>query len=516
MLITSRMVFCLLSRLFAVHCSEQAHSSVPVRQARLYRGQATEPGCLYLLDELAELSAVGRPEGRAFLMAAGAPFKLPDSFREADFAFVTGNVNKLDLYDALCDQFYRLAEWEMALEHRLFQGALPVELMEAGRPFLSVPMALYDGEQRIWCGLEEGQSDRDTYDLFLDMGYRAHDGSEEVYVYASEDGENGNVACKNILLDGQVAAVFLAFYWDAGISEGELELFSCLAGYVSAAYLDSRASGRIHRGNDAQHRVLSRILYEENYGVTPEDRVALLRFGWREEHEYRAVFMRPIRKEGSNLDHSYIRGCLENDWPDTCVLPDGKDFSWIINMSLCAAKLEEYREYLTGFIREHMLQVGLSNPMPGISGLAYLYQQACEVFYIGLRKNPHLWLFEFGDYLLDYIFEKFSCEFSAEQAVHPGIYRLMAYDAKQGTDYVKTLRIYIENQFRASEAAQQLYVHRSTFLRRLRRIEEIAGLCLEDSDEILHVMISLKLCQMMHPTQSHVYDRVYDRMDDFD
>ena len=64
--------------------------------------------------------------------------------------------------------------------------------------------------------------------------------------------------------------------------------------------------------------------------------------------------MRPIREEGSNLDHSYIRGCLEKDWPDTCVLPDGNDFAWIINMSLCAARMEEFREYLTAFIREHM------------------------------------------------------------------------------------------------------------------------------------------------------------------
>lgn len=510
MYITSRMVFCLLSRVFEIHCRERDHKSVPVRQARLYRGQATKPGCLYLLDELVDLTAVGPPAGCAFLVVASTPLKLPDMFREADAAFVTGNVNKLDLYDTLCDRLYELVEWELTLEDALFQGMMPVKLMETGSRFLSVPMVLYDGEQRILRGVETGQADGDTYDLFLDMGYRMHSGSEEVYVYAPEDEENGKVACKNILLDGQVVAVFLAFYENAGVRAGELELFSCLAGYVSAAYLNNTASGRNRRGNDAQHKVLSRILYQENYGVTPEDRVALLRFGWREEHEYRVAFMRPIRKEGSNLDHSYIRGYLENDWSDTCVLPDGKDFAWIINMSLCAARLEEFREYLTGFIREHMLQVGISNPMPGISGLAYLYQQACEVFYIGLRKNPHLWLFEFGDYLLDYIFEKFSCEFSAEQAVHPGIYRLMAYDAKHGTDYVKTLRVYIENQFRASEAAQQLYVHRSTFLRRMNRVEEIAGLRLEDSDEILHVMISLKLCQMMHPTQSHIFDNTND------
>ena len=507
MMITSRMIFCLLSRRFTVSCREDIYKSVRVRQVRLYRGQPTEPGCLYLLDELTDLNRIVRPEECGFLFLAGALYKLPEIFLDADAAFVTDSINKLDLYDVLCDQLYLLTEWENALKDALFQGEMPVKLMELGRRFLSVPVALYDGEQQILCGADGEQPDKDAYDLFLDMGYRMHSGSENVYVYNPKDSEEGAAACKNILLDGQVVAVFLAFYENAGACEGELALFSYLAGYVSSAYLGSMAGGRNRRGNDEQHRLLSRMLYQEKYGITPEDRAALLRFGWRGEHEYRVIFMRPIREEGSSLDHSYIRGCLEKDWPDTCVLPDGNDFAWIINMSLCAARMEEFREYLTAFIREHMLKVGISNPMPGISGMSYLYQQACEVFHIGLRKNPHLWLFEFGDYLLDYIFEKFACEFSAEQAVHPGIYRLMDYDAKNDTDYVKTLRLYIENQFRASEAAEVLFVHRSTFLRRLQRIEEIAGLHLKDADEILHVMISLKLCQMMHPTQSHIYDR---------
>ena len=160
------------------------------------------------------------------------------------------------------------------------------------------------------------------------------------------------------------------------------------------------------------------------------------------------------------------------------------------------------REYLTAFIREHMLRAGLSNPMAGLSGLANLYQQSCAVLSIGLRKNPQRWLFSFGDYLLDYIFEKFSCELSAEQAIHRGVYRLMAYDAENATDYIETLKTYIAHQFNASLAAEELFVHRSTFLRRLHRIEEVGGLHLDDPDEILHIMISLRLCQLLSPRQA--------------
>lgn len=259
----------------------QAHKSVRVRQIRLYRGQTTEPGCLYLLDELTDLNMIGQPDGCGFVFLAGAPYKLPESFREADAVFVTDSVSKLDLYDALCDQLYLLMEWEAALKDALFQGEMPAKLMELGCSFLSVPVALYDGEQQILCGVDGERPDGDAYDLFLDMGYRMHSGSEEVYMYDPRNSGEGTAACKNILLDGQVVAVFLAFYEHAEACKKELALFSCLAGYVSSAYLGSMASGQNRRGNDEQHRLLSRMLYQEKYGITPEDRVALLRFGWR-------------------------------------------------------------------------------------------------------------------------------------------------------------------------------------------------------------------------------------------
>ena len=93
MMITSRMIFCLLFRKFTVYGREQAHKSVRVRQIRLYRGQTTEPGCLYLLDELTDLNMIGQPDGCGFVFLAGAPYKLPESFREADAVFVTDSVS---------------------------------------------------------------------------------------------------------------------------------------------------------------------------------------------------------------------------------------------------------------------------------------------------------------------------------------------------------------------------------------------------------------------------------------
>lgn len=500
MFLTSQMIFHLLSHKYALHRWESATADVPVRMAMLYRGQTLEPGRLYLLDELTDFTSVHPVEGCAFLILSSAPMNLPEPYTKADAAFVTDGISKLDLFDEVNDLISALLEWDLSLRDACAAGALPQKIMELGGRFLKVPLVLYDGERRV--SRSTGDSPAvDVYDLFLDVGYRLHPGSEAVTLYPEEGGEEQTL-CKNILLDGEVIAVFLALCGREEVSQGERDLFAHLARYVTAAHLNDVSCGRVCRKNDEQHKALSRILYQESYRVTPEDRAALSRFDWREEHEYLVVFMRPIWQMGSVLDGSYLRCKLEGDWPDSCLLPDGKEFAWILNLTRGGSKLQEIREYLTGFIREHMMQVGLSNPMPGLTGLPNLYQQACAVLSIGLRKNPHLWLFAFSDYLLDYIFDKFSCELSAEQAIHRGIYRLMAYDAENSTDYVETLKTYIEHQFNASLAAEKLFVHRSTFLRRIRRIEEVAGIRLDDPDEILHIMISLRLCQLLPPRQA--------------
>ena len=54
---------------------------------------------------------------------------------------------------------------------------------------------------------------------------------------------------------------------------------------------------------------------------------------------------------------------------------------------------------------------------------------------------------------------------------------------------------YIIHQFNASEAAQKLYIHRTTFIRRMERIESLISVKMNDPDELLHILLSYKLLE---------------------
>ena len=57
---------------------------------------------------------------------------------------------------------------------------------------------------------------------------------------------------------------------------------------------------------------------------------------------------------------------------------------------------------------------------------------------------------------------------------------LLAYDRDHSGDLVRTLQIYLATGCNTSRAAEELYLHRSGMLYRLRRIEELLAVRLDD------------------------------------
>ena len=99
--------------------------------------------------------------------------------------------------------------------------------------------------------------------------------------------------------------------------------------------------------------------------------------------------------------------------------------------------------------------------------------------------------------------------FSAEQLAHKGLLKLYEYDREHDTEYVNTLKCYILSRFNASEAAQKLYIHRTTFIRRMERIESLISLNLGDPDELLHLLLSYKMFEGKERENELVQGEIY-------
>ena len=96
----------------------------------------------------------------------------------------------------------------------------------------------------------------------------------------------------------------------------------------------------------------------------------------------------------------------------------------------------------------------------------------------------------FGDYVLDYMLANCCGDFDVESIVAPELVRL--YNSKpSGPEYLQTLRHFLDNDCHTTQTAEEMYLHRSTLIKRLDRIREIVDI--ESPERRLYLQICLHL-----------------------
>jgi DNA-binding PucR family transcriptional regulator len=76
---------------------------------------------------------------------------------------------------------------------------------------------------------------------------------------------------------------------------------------------------------------------------------------------------------------------------------------------------------------------------------------------------------------------------------------LLSADASSGSDYIHTLKVFHACHRHVATAAEQLHVHVNTLRHRLRRIEELLGVDLDDADTRFMLELALRVHETVQP-----------------
>lgn len=99
----------------------------------------------------------------------------------------------------------------------------------------------------------------------------------------------------------------------------------------------------------------------------------------------------------------------------------------------------------------------------------------------------------FQDSLLSYLLYQCCGNLPLAELESESIRILRQYDDQRGTEYLKTLETYLRNEMSVSQASAQLYIHRSSLLKRLDKILRLTGLDLENPDTRLYLRLFFRL-----------------------
>lgn len=102
----------------------------------------------------------------------------------------------------------------------------------------------------------------------------------------------------------------------------------------------------------------------------------------------------------------------------------------------------------------------------------------------------------YGDYCLRHITTLIDDPEILSSTIHPALKFMSKYDEENSTDYLETLKTYIQKNRSAPAAAEALHIHKSTFFYRIEKMKSLFGIDISNADNMFAYEISLKLMEL--------------------
>ncbi|MDO4491450.1 MAG: helix-turn-helix domain-containing protein [Lachnospiraceae bacterium] len=201
-----------------------------------------------------------------------------------------------------------------------------------------------------------------------------------------------------------------------------------------------------------------------------EERLRLL--GWHVKDSYICLALYSEANQDGNFSNISICNYLESAVPGShAFLTDGQ-VGVLINRRLNP----DYHSVMIEVLRDNLYMAGISNEFSDLLNIQLYFAQARIALTACMRRREIKWYTRFSAVAVDYMLGQAVKELPASCLCDPILPFLDAYDKKNGTELLKTLKTYILSERNTVQASKSLYIGRSTLFYRLRTITELTGL----------------------------------------
>lgn len=480
-----------LSELYISH-----ESDLEIRGVRLADGTA-DAHILYVCSDIDQF--LPDADHSAFVLVSKSSQDLPASSTDL-FELVTADEPLTVLY-FLYSLMLRLQKWDQELKENTLSSYHFYQLFSVGREVYPYPFCLIDHEFKI-IGMtqdmyplspsgERPQNDRISdsraSELLNDPEFQKTSSATDIYTYPSHQ-EHVIRLCLNITQNGNYLGRILSDVRED--TPGIRALFRHLAGYLQSAFLSYADDVMLSRGNDALHKLIADLLTgrRDRSGDIP---LILGRYHWDEHALYRVCVISLSDQQSIRMIRPYLSHLLEQKFDTSCAVSEGET---IVLVSDAGKNEQTYRKKLLTVTATWPLAIGVSSPVT-IPNLKNGHRQAVFALPRETKDRKTSCVF-FSTCHTEYIMDVLKHEMPDEDFCHPGLRKLLLKDEEENTDDVRLVWELICSGFNVSKAAENCFVHRSTFIRRLHSISQITGIDFQnplDPETLLDLLISFRL-----------------------
>ena len=366
--------------------------------------------------------------------------------------------------------FDRLDDWTSLLRQTADESENIQALLEQAYGMLQNPITLMDGRGHVVARTPQTS----------EIKSQVRDQNEDVLTALIENAE----ASFTLVCTAQERA----FYGSDEV------VFESLADNIRRMFAEHRLfSGDIRKNsaNDIIEKHLRRLIA----GDTRDEETieALTRSDWPEEADYCVLAVEPRDGDLRTPAVHRLRDILETRLSNCCAFITLPVITVVMRLNGWNASAQ--RSALETLAEELGLRIGVCESVEGFQHVPERLAMAALALNHAGDAEPVVF---FGDIAEDYFARRAVGEFPAELIAMRSVRDVARYDREHGTNYLETAQRYIANRFNAVQTANDLFIHRSTFLYRLDRLKTQFGLDLEgDTIPLTHLLLSIWLMKEM-------------------
>ena len=418
------------------------------------------------------------------------------------FMLVGDNVGTGVLFNRLCEIFDMFDRWQRQLyaavnELMSYDAVISSADEVTDAPLMMIDLGFnyiaYSRENNVYESQYVDKGMRMPLDvvteLALDHGLRLSDSRRGIWRYSGDvDIMFRNIFCR----EKCVGRLGIPHSGDRTVRAYRACVLEILAGSIETLY--SR-TGTFYRSRDEITRLKQSLAALLGGGRGALSETALSRGCGYEPGDRLCIAQLRNRVTGGSDMPLQIDAQLERLWPGSCCIRYDGRIAALVNLTFYERGGSRFNQALATFLRESLMIAGLSREFTDLSGVGAAYRQAGVAIDLGTEYDPMFWYFRFDDYALRYLMRYGCGDFAVEQLRAPAINILEEYDSRRGTELARTLYTYVRLHFNSVAAAKELYVARSTFIKRMTRISELTGINLDDFAQCTYLQLSYLLTE---------------------
>lgn len=499
MKLTDNILLSCMKKQFSIKHLHTTGVSGKLRGPLLYeKGELPENGWVYVTQDSSFLQLINEipqetfwiflegeaiPEGCAGVILEGS----------LNIGSVMNDIRKIfEYYEAWEEKLWKI-QTDQGRVQELLQASLPIfgnPIMVVGVDFSLHSLASTTTLPKEYRIFESGKEQMDYINTIVQNEHLLEKNDAETPFLLPGHLTGYRSITLNIFQDEQLAYRMILLEYRNPLDECHKDLLEILKPYVQYL-LYYKLSGR-QRKNETLPKLFKKILTDRTLDYM-EASHQLSTLGWKQNHQYLCLVYKMKYLDQRNYTANAICNYMEEHFQHICSFILENDVVTFFNLTLLEMNPEEIADSLNQFIRDSFLQAGYSRAMTGHFNLRRQYVQSCLALDVGSRKNPYMWIHQFNQIAFTYILEQVTKKLPGHMVCHEKLLVLKEIDEANGTEYMKTLRTYLDLHKNAVQSANALFIHRSTFLYRLDKIKEIMGTNLEDPEELLYLSLSFYL-----------------------